>query len=72
MYSAPAPGSGPLLLFMLNVLQGFVTIDDEKVLWQRIVETIKWSIAKKIELADPAFEDIRKYFMKFTYHMIKL
>lgn len=58
VYSAPPPGSGALLTFMLNILKDLVPAKNENILWQRIVETYKWAFAKRTELADPDFVEM--------------
>lgn len=60
MLTAPPPGSGLLLTFMMNVLENFVPVNDTRVTWQRIIETFKWAYAKRTELGDPDFEDISR------------
>ncbi|XP_072378971.1 glutathione hydrolase 1 proenzyme-like isoform X2 [Diabrotica undecimpunctata] len=66
-YSFPAPGSGPLVSFILNVLDGFnftkeSLVEVEKVLqtYHKIIETFKFAFAKRPELGDPNFVDIRE------------
>lgn len=58
VYSAPPPGSGVLLNFMLNILKDLVPAKNDNILWQRIVETFKWASAKRTELADPDFVEM--------------
>ena len=58
MYTAPPPGSGVLLAFMMNVLEKLVPVEDDRIMWQRIIETFKWAYAKRTELGDPDFEDV--------------
>lgn len=55
IYSAPPPGSGAILTFIMNVVRRLLPINNENVMWQRIVETFKWAYAKRTELGDPAF-----------------
>ncbi|KAL0131679.1 hypothetical protein PUN28_002905 [Cardiocondyla obscurior] len=57
IYSAPPPGSGAILLFVMNVLRRMMPINDENVMWQRVVETFKWAYARRTELGDPDFVD---------------
>jgi gamma-glutamyltranspeptidase/glutathione hydrolase/leukotriene-C4 hydrolase len=57
VYTAPLPGSGVLLAFMLNVLEDLVTVKDERVMYQRIIEAFKWAYAKRTQLGDPDFID---------------
>lgn len=56
MYSSPPPGSGALLAFIMNVLEGVDFHKEEKTLYQYIVETFKWAYARRTELGDPDFE----------------
>lgn len=56
MYAAPPPSSGALLAFMMNVLKGSFSVQEEKIMLQRVVETFKWAYAKRTELGDPNFE----------------
>ncbi|XP_043255002.1 glutathione hydrolase 1 proenzyme-like isoform X1 [Colletes gigas] len=56
MYTAPPPGSGAILSFIMNVLNGLVPVSDEGVMWQRFVETFKWAYARRTELADPDYD----------------
>ena len=58
MYTSPPPGSGVLLSFIMNVLNGVISVESEKVAWQRFVETLKWTYARRTELGDPAYVDI--------------
>ncbi|KZC06406.1 PREDICTED: gamma-glutamyltranspeptidase 1-like [Dufourea novaeangliae] len=53
--TAPPPGSGPILAFIMNILRGFVPVYDEGITWQRFVEAFKWGYARRTELADPDF-----------------
>ncbi|XP_067204018.1 glutathione hydrolase 1 proenzyme-like isoform X2 [Linepithema humile] len=67
VYSAPPPGSGAILTFMMNVLHRLLPIDNENVMWQRTVETFKWAYARRTELGDPDFvEDIDKVLANLT------
>ena len=52
MYSAPTPGSGAVLTFILNVLEDLIPAPNEKIMWQRIAETFKWGYAKRNEIGD--------------------
>ncbi|XP_011312597.1 gamma-glutamyltranspeptidase 1 [Fopius arisanus] len=56
--SAPPPGSGLILSFILNVLEGLVPTPSEGDFWQRIVEAFKWGYARRTQLGDDAFEDL--------------
>ncbi|CAG8601174.1 480_t:CDS:10, partial [Dentiscutata heterogama] len=58
----PEPTSGPALIFMLNLLEGYnMSINGlDGINLQRIVETIKFGFARRTELADPAFFENQK------------
>ncbi|CAK9822860.1 Glutathione hydrolase 1 proenzyme [Anthophora retusa] len=58
IYTAPPPGSGAILTFIMNVLHGIVPNPDQRIMWQTIVETFKWAYARRTELADPDYVDI--------------
>ncbi|XP_076234085.1 glutathione hydrolase 1 proenzyme isoform X2 [Calliopsis andreniformis] len=55
IYTAPPPGSGAILTFIMNVLHGLVPTGNKEVMWQRFVETFKWAYARRTELADPDY-----------------
>lgn len=57
IYSAPPPGSGAILTFIVNILHRLIPERNENVMWQRIVETFKWAYARRTELGDPEFVD---------------
>lgn len=53
LYSAPTPGSGAVLAFMLNVLEDFLLdAPNKNVMYQRIAETFKWGYARRNEIGD--------------------
>ncbi|XP_032684542.1 scoloptoxin SSD14-like isoform X2 [Odontomachus brunneus] len=57
IYSAPPPGSGAILTFIINVLHRLIPVNNEHIMWQRMVETFKWAYARRTELGDPEFVD---------------
>ncbi|XP_063973968.1 scoloptoxin SSD14-like [Diachasmimorpha longicaudata] len=56
--SAPPPGSGLILTFILNVLQGLVPTANEGDFWQRMIEAFKWGYARRTQLGDDQFENL--------------
>lgn len=52
MFSVPIPGSGVLLSFMLNILDGFIPGKDNGTTYQRVVEAFKYGYGKRTELGD--------------------
>lgn len=52
IYSAPPPGSGAILAFIMNVLRRLLPVSNENIMWQRIIETFKWAYARRTELGD--------------------
>ena len=65
MYTAPIPGSGVLLNFMLNVLDYLLPAPNEQIMWQRLVETFKWAYAKRTELEDPNFSNSKSKILNY-------
>lgn len=65
LYSAPPPGSGILLGFILNILDGYNFtkdsidgIDNTVLTYHRIIESFKYAYAKRTELGDTDFVNI--------------
>lgn len=55
-HSVPLPGSGSIVAFILNTLNGFLTNNiDEMVNYQRFVEVLKYGFAKRTNFGDPNF-----------------
>lgn len=69
IYTAPPPGSGVILAFIVNVLQNIVPINNQNIMWHRIVEAFKWAYAKRTELGDPEFVDIGELLTKCVNHI---
>jgi len=60
LYSMPPPGSGLLLGFILQVLDGFVTQDmDDVTVVQRITEAFKHAYGRRTDIGDPDYADIK-------------
>ncbi|KAH8409123.1 hypothetical protein KR009_008334, partial [Drosophila setifemur] len=51
LYSTPLPSSGPVLAFILNLMDGLHT-DSEEVYWQRVVESFKHAYGQRTNLGD--------------------
>ncbi|XP_043464243.1 glutathione hydrolase 1 proenzyme-like isoform X2 [Leptopilina heterotoma] len=67
IYSAPPPGSGVLVSFIIKVLENFLLNNDKEIIWHRVIETFKWAYAKRTELGDPDFEkDVENLVKNFT------
>ena len=62
LHSAPLPGSGDVLAFILNILKRFEISprDDLSLQSHRMAEAFKWAYAKRAELGDPTDPDITK------------
>lgn len=55
-HSVPLPGSGSILAFILNTLNGFLTDkNDELVNYHRYVEVLKYAFAKRTHFGDSNF-----------------
>ncbi|KAG7204179.1 hypothetical protein KM043_002016 [Ampulex compressa] len=66
IYTAPPPGSGPILAFIMNILHDIVPVNEKGVMWQRIVEAFKWAYARRTELGDPDYVDVDSVLSNLT------
>ncbi|KAK1116636.1 hypothetical protein K0M31_018254 [Melipona bicolor] len=66
IYTAPPPGSGAILTFIMNVLGDMALDPDNKIMWQTVIETFKWAYARRTELADPDFVNITSLLSNLT------
>lgn len=55
LHSTPLPGSGNILIMILNILNGYLPAEESPLYHHRIVESLKFGFAKRTELADPYF-----------------
>lgn len=67
MFSVPPPGSGALLGFILNILDGYKFnaksidgINNTVLTYHRMIEAYKYAYAKRTELGDPDFVNVDK------------
>lgn len=74
LHTSPLPGSGALLAFILNVLDGYnmskesiEDLDNETLTIHRMVETFKYAYAKRSAMGDPAFENMTQV-RRCTFH----
>lgn len=51
LYTTPLPSSGPVLTFILNLMDSLYT-DKEEVYWQRVVESFKHAYGQRTNLGD--------------------
>lgn len=51
LYTTPLPSSGPILAFILNVMNDLYT-ESEGIYWQRVVETFKHAYGQRSNLGD--------------------
>lgn len=54
MESIPAPGSGPVLLSILNFLESY-QLKQDNMSYHRILEAFKFGYAQRQKLGDPKF-----------------
>lgn len=53
MESVPAPGSGPVVLAILNILEGYENLKQDNVTYHRLIEAFKFAFAQREKLGDP-------------------
>ena len=62
LYSMPLPGSGVLIAYIMNILEGYLPIgksgaaETESLTYHRMAEALKHAYAQRTKLADPNFE----------------
>nr|CAI5856574.1 unnamed protein product [Callosobruchus analis] len=73
LYSAPPPGSGALLGFILNILDGYGFnrdsidgVENTVTTFHRIIEAFKYGYAKRTELGDVNFNNISELLSNLT------
>ncbi|GFO36688.1 gamma-glutamyltranspeptidase 1 [Plakobranchus ocellatus] len=73
LYSMPAPGSGPVLSYILSILAGYnmqpsdvATKEREIITYHRIIEAFKFAFAKRTEMGDEFFVDISQMVINMT------
>lgn len=55
LYTISAPGSGPLIVFMMNTLNNYLPRGNSLESYVRIAEVFKYAYAHRSQLADPKF-----------------
>lgn len=55
LYTMSAPGSGPLIIFMMNVLHNYLPKGKSLESYIRIAEVFKYAYAHRSQMADPRF-----------------
>lgn len=81
LYSVPPPGSGAILAFILNILDGYnfnassiENMESAILTYHRMIEAFKYAYAKRTELGDTQFVDIKEAsnenIKKTTFHCI--
>ncbi|KAK9504403.1 hypothetical protein O3M35_010743 [Rhynocoris fuscipes] len=73
VYSVPPPGSGAILTLILSILDGYnITAQrndsykDDILMIHRMVEAFKFAYAKRMELGDPKFVNIKEFLDECT------
>lgn len=72
VHSIPPPGSGPVMQYILNILDNFSMSpkDERPLLYHRITEAFKWAYALRTEIGDPiGDEDIAEYVHQVVANM---
>ncbi|XP_057661139.1 scoloptoxin SSD14 isoform X1 [Diorhabda carinulata] len=68
LYSQPLPGSGVVVAMILNILDNFLDIENQESIenYQKIVETFKFSYAKRSLLGDQDFVPLQEILDEIT------
>ncbi|XP_078701568.1 glutathione hydrolase 1 proenzyme-like [Branchiostoma floridae x Branchiostoma belcheri] len=71
--SPPPPGGGAVLSLMLNIWDGYGLnascvdgVDNQVLTYHRMLEAFKFTFARKTELGDPNFVDVKEVVQKMT------
>lgn len=59
LFTTPAPTSGPLLTFIMNIMNGYDSLDYSALTYHRLMESLKFAFAKRTDLGDPQYVDIK-------------
>jgi len=72
LYTSPLPGSGPVLAFILNILDGFLDLDNLYSVTniQRIIEAFKFAYGYRTKLGDDNFVNISDVSFNFFFHLL--
>lgn len=72
LYTAPPPGSGAILSFILGILDGYKfnrqsieDLDSTVLTYHRIIEAFKYAYAKRTELGDTNFINLSDVSIKY-------
>ncbi|CAF1440184.1 unnamed protein product [Rotaria sordida] len=72
-FTSQAPSSGPILIFILNILQGYNMLENNfkntstsALFYHRLIEAFKFAYAKRNELGDPLQININDLIRKLT------
>ena len=65
----PAPGSGPVLLSIMNILEGY-DLKQDNVSYHKILEAFKFGYANREKLADP-IKDLKEPVLNASKTMIR-
>lgn len=75
IYTTPLPSSGPLIAFMMNILDGFLSSSESITMLQRIAETFKYAYAERTGLGDAQFvknaSELEQLLINATYALEK-
>ena len=56
MESVPAPGSGPVVLSIMNTMEGYTDLGPNNATYHRLLEAYKFAYAHREQLGDPGFD----------------
>lgn len=70
--TVPLPGSGAILIYILNILKNYQlkSIEETPLMFHRMAEAFKWAYAQRTKLGDPFDESITSFIDQVTYQRI--
>eukprot|EP00095_Tigriopus_kingsejongensis_P011280 maker-scaffold14_size734282-snap-gene-1.21 protein:Tk11280 transcript:maker-scaffold14_size734282-snap-gene-1.21-mRNA-1 annotation:"gamma-glutamyltranspeptidase 1" len=74
LHTVPVPGSGVVLIFIMNILKnyGFPSkgpIEETPLMFHRVAEAFKWAYAQRTKLGDPFDESITDFINQLAANM---
>ena len=70
IYTATAPSSGPILAYILKLVDGLLPASSELLNIRRITEAMKYAFGARTKLGDPLYANITNVGTCNTFHSV--